>query len=149
MKHIFTKYKLQLIKESSSKYEVNRKIENPSDIDKVVREVMELDKEAEEVLSILALNTKHEVIGIFEVSRGTIDGSLVSVREIFKRLFLVNAKNFVVVHNHPSGCNEPSRDDFSIFNILKTASKVLGITMLDFAIIGNELCSFRDENLYD
>ena len=114
MKHIIPSYRLQLIKESSKKYEVENVITNPKHIREIAEKVLELNKNAEEALCILALNNKNKVTGTFEVSRGTINPSLVSPREIFKRLMLLNSAKFIALHNHPNGIAIPSFSDMQV-----------------------------------
>lgn len=147
MKHIFTSYRLNLVKENSAMYEVENKISNPKDIEKIAREVLELDKNAEEVLIILALNMKNKVIGTFEVSRGDIGTSIASPREIFKRLILLNAAKFVTLHNHPSGDTKPSESDFRIAKILNDAAEIMMLEQLDFCILGDDIFSFKAHDM--
>ena len=145
MKHIFTNYKLELVKEESKKYEVDNVIESPDDIYNVCKNILRLDKQAEEVLQILALNNKNKVIGLFEVSRGSIDSSICNPREIFKRLLLINASKFILAHNHPSGDETPSKDDILIAQHIKQCGDLLNIELLDFCVIGKKLYSFKSE----
>ena len=58
-------------------------------------------------------DTKNKIIGFHEVSRGTIDQSLASPREVFKRALINNAPKIILAHNHPSGELEPSNADKS------------------------------------
>ena len=147
MKHIFTSYKLELVKEKSGKYEIENVISSPKDICMIAKNVLRLDKQSEEVLCVLALDIKNKVVGIFEVSRGTLDYSVVSPREIFKRLILINAHCFVVIHNHPSGNEEPSLDDKEIAKCLNECGDMMKIQQLDFCIVGNKLYSFKENNI--
>lgn len=147
MAHIFQKYRLQMIKESSTKYDLNNTISIPEDIEHIAREILELDKNAEEVFCIMALDTKNKVIGLTEVSRGTINNTIVNPREVCKRLLLMNAIKYIALHNHPSGRVEPSEDDIQICNILSNAGKMIDIELLDFCIIGDGFLSFKRNNL--
>ena len=47
---------------------------------------------------MLCLSTKHRVIAFHEVSRGTLDSTLVHPREVFKAALLANAAAIVVAH---------------------------------------------------
>jgi DNA repair protein RadC len=62
-----------------------------------------LQSEPVEVFAVLLLSTKHNVLGYHEVSRGTLDSSLVHPREVFKAAILANASAVILAHNHPSG----------------------------------------------
>jgi len=95
-----------------------------------------LQDEPAEVFAILCVTTKHRVIAYHEVSRGTLDSTLVHPREIFKAV-LANAAAIVAAHNHPSGDPTPSPDDLELTHRLAAAGDVLGIPMLDHIIIGD------------
>ena len=135
---VFTKYKLELIKEESHKYEVDTKISKPQDLVDVLNLVCRINNNTEEVMLLLTLNTKNVITGWFEVSRGSIDASIVHPREIFKRALTNNATSIVVAHNHPSGDPNPSKEDINITNRLKECGKLLGIDLIDHIIIGDE-----------
>lgn len=92
---------------------------------------------SEEQFVALHLNCRHEVIGLHEVSKGTIASSLVHPREVFKAAVLANSFAILVCHNHPSGSElEPSRDDLSTTEMLIKAGEMIGISVLDHIIIG-------------
>ncbi len=135
---VFTKYKLELIKEESHKYEVDTKISKPQDLVDVLNLVCRINNNTEEVMLLLTLNTKNVITGWFEVSRGSIDTSIVHPREIFKRALTNNATSIVVAHNHPSGDPNPSKEDINITNRLKECGKLLGINLIDHIILGDE-----------
>ena len=138
MAKIMTKYKLELVKEESHKYEVETKISCPKDIYEVLTKVCRIQCNAEEVFILITLNTKNIVTGYFEVHRGTINTSLVHPREVFKRALLNNASNIMVAHNHPSGDPNPSKEDIQITERLKEAGNLLGINLLDHIIVGED-----------
>lgn len=138
MAKIMTKYRLELVKEESHKYEVETKISCPKDIYEVLTKVCRIQYNAEEVFILITLNTKNIVTGYFEVHRGTINTSLVHPREIFKRALLNNASNIIVAHNHPSGDPNPSKEDIQITERLKEAGNLLGINLLDHIIVGED-----------
>ncbi|MEG0844277.1 JAB domain-containing protein [Clostridium sp.] len=145
---IFTKYKVELIKEKSSRYSIDRKIKGPEDVFKIAKEVLEIHKEPEEVLYVLALDIKSNVIGIHEVSRGSVSTSIVHPREIMKRLILNNAAKFILIHNHPSNEVEPSNEDKNVTDRLKDVGQIIGIELVDHVIIGDAYYSFKENN-YD
>lgn len=138
MKHIFRKYSLQLVKETSAKYEIENKISTPNDIAKVFSGVLNLEKQPEEVLVLATLNTKNVVTGLFEVSRGTVNSSLASPREILKRAILDNASSIIIAHNHPSGCSKPSSNDIEVTKRIAECGDLLDIKLLDHVIVCEE-----------
>lgn len=133
------KFSLQLVKESNAKYELeSNKINAPVDASDLIREVFQMDKQCEEILALICLDTKNKVIGCFEVSRGTLNSGLIHPREIFKRAIVQNSASIIIGHNHPSGDPSPSNEDINITNRLKEVGKIVGIELLDHVIIGEK-----------
>lgn len=137
MRHIFTKYKLQYVKEETGLYEVSKTIKNTKDIYNILRDIIKLNEEAEEVLFLIVLNTKNSVTGFFEVSRGNISSSIVHPREILKRVILLNGVSFILAHNHPSGDPKASSVDIEMTKNIKYASNLMNINFLDHIIVGD------------
>src|SRR5437773_1629885 len=96
-----------------------------------------LQDEPTEVFAILCLTTKHRVIAYHEVSRGTLDSTLVHPREVFKAALLANAAAIIVCHNHPSGDPTPTADDVEVTRRLVAAGQVVGIEVLDHVVVGD------------
>ena len=91
----------------------------------------------EEHFVAIHLNAKHEVIGLHEVSHGTLSTSLVHPREVFKAALVANSFAILVCHNHPSGSTlVPSSEDFATTKQLLQAGKLLGVAVVDHLIIG-------------
>jgi DNA repair protein RadC len=97
-----------------------------------------LEHEASEVFIVLCLDTRAALIGCHEVSRGTLNTTLVHPREVFKVAVLANAAAVVVAHNHPSGDERPSSDDAALTSRLCAAGRLIGVTVLDHIIIGHD-----------
>ena len=127
---------LCLVKEKTYKKEVCAS--TPSEVADFFINNIKLKYAAEEYVYILALNTRCNIIGVFEISHGTIDASICSPREIFIRLLLCGAKQFIFVHNHPSGYTEPSTSDKSTCKQLSESGKILNVPMVDFLIVGKK-----------
>lgn len=91
----------------------------------------------EEHFISLHLNAKNEVIGLHEVSHGTLSSSLVHPREVFKAALLGNSYAILVCHNHPSGAAiTPSKEDLETTRQLLSAGKILGVSVVDHLIVG-------------
>ena len=104
---------------------------------------------AEELFVSLHLNARHEVIGVHEVSHGTVSASLVHPREVFKAALLANSHAIIVCHNHPSGSRLlASREDLSTTAQLLKAADVLGVAILDHLIVGrgSQVYSIRENH---
>ena len=94
-------------------------------------------KEKEELV-VAYLYTKCQMIKDMMITSGTINQSLFSIREIFVQALRFNAVNIVIVHNHPSGNSEPSKDDIISTKKICEAGQLIGLTVLDHIIIGDK-----------
>jgi len=111
-------------------------IQSPGDVEDLLRP---LRHATEEHFVSLHLNAKHEVVGLHEVSHGTLSTSLVHPREVYKAALVANSYAILVCHNHPSGSVlKPSREDIDTTEQLIEASRVLGVGLLDHLILGPE-----------
>ena len=79
-----------------------------------------------EVFVVLFLDTRHRVITIEEMFRGTIDGASVYAREVVREALARNAAAVILAHNHPSGMAEPSVADRALTARLKEALELVG-----------------------
>ncbi len=143
---------LKVVKEKEVNYNgnwENKKINGPEKVVEVAINVLELHEQAEESFYIFTLDTKNQINGIFEVSRGSLNASIVHPREVFKRALMQNANCIMLLHNHPSGDPKPSTEDINITNRLKDAGDLLGIKVLDHIIIGDKIryISFKEKRL--
>lgn len=143
----FTKYKVELVKENAVNYGgQDFKVSDAYQLYKAMCDIYHIDRQTEEVLYVVCVDIKLKIIGVHEVSRGTIDASLVNQREVFKRVLLNNAAKIFIVHNHPSGVSTPSNADFVVTEKIERAGKLLDITLLDHIIVGDgEYYSFKEQ----
>ncbi|MBW3605488.1 MAG: JAB domain-containing protein [Actinobacteria bacterium] len=86
---------------------------------------------------LVALDTRHRIIGTAIVSIGTAANTFLAPREVFRDALLLGASAVVVAHNHPSGDPSPSDDDLRITRRLARAGETLGIDLLDHMIVGD------------
>jgi DNA repair protein RadC len=137
-----------VVKENGGRYDIDKTINNPIAARNLFIEVAELDKRTEEVFVMATIDVRNKVTGLFEVSTGTLNSSLVTPREVFKRAILQNAAGIVLAHNHPSGNIDASSDDINITKKLVKSGKILGVNVVDHIIIGNEgdYSSMKEEN---
>jgi len=134
-----------LVREKVGRYELPKAIRSPEDAYKAITTLTNVQEEAQEVFGILILNTKNKVVAVHEVSRGTLNSSVVHPREIFKPAVLHNAAGIVCFHNHPSGDTVPSKEDIEVTERLVAAGEILGIIVMDHIIVGDDdYTSLRD-----
>lgn len=129
-------YHTMLVKEKSIDYE--ERINNPKEIAELMRKILEMDMLGEEHCYMLALNNKNRILGVFLISKGTINQSIISAREVFMRALLVGASHIILCHNHPSKDCTPSNNDFMTTKRFKEAGELMGIPLLDHLIIGGD-----------
>jgi DNA repair protein RadC len=100
----------------------------------------------QESFFLLILNSRNQVMKKVEISRGTLDASMVHPREVFREAIRESASSVIFYHNHPSGDPHPSRADILITERLKKSGEVLGIKVLDHIIMGEDgFYSFADQ----
>ncbi len=129
--------------EESSKPSIIRCPEDASQL--VMNDMRFLDREH---FRILLLNTKNHVLGIESVSVGNLNTTIVHPREIFKSSIRRSAAAVILVHNHPSGDPEPSKEDCEITKRLCDAGELLGIKVLDHIIVGDrKFVSLKERQL--
>jgi len=88
-----------------------------------------------EVVAVLVLSVKQELMAIYEVAIGDQNGVAVTVQHVVKVPLLVGGASVVLVHNHPSGDAFPSSQDMEFTKQCKAGLKCVGIALLDHVII--------------
>lgn len=108
----------------------------------------DLRHRATECFVLLSLNGKGALVGEKILSMGTVNASLASPREIFLEAFKQKAVSILMLHNHPSGDATPSRQDIELTGRIKKSGELLGITLVDHIIIGdNTYVSLKEREL--
>ncbi len=120
----------------AARHRKGQAIENPAQTQAYLR--LRLAERPNEVFVCLFLDTRHRVIAVKELFRGTIDGASVHPREVVRRALQVNAAALIVAHNHPSGVAEPSQADLRITQHLKQALALVDVRMLDHVVVATE-----------
>lgn len=102
----------------------------------------------QETLYCMMLDTKNHFIGDVQISKGTVNASLVTPREIFLAALSYHAVYIILVHNHPSGNCSPSSEDLRVTRRIEAAGEIVGISLLDHIIIGDlTYFSLRQEGM--
>ena len=145
---ILKKYDVRLVQEHSGLYELEKQITSSKQASEICRELYDLEHLPYEKLVMFTLDNQHNVVGCFEVSRGTVDEASVYPREIVTRALLTNAKAVILSHNHPGGSTSPSMEDINITSKIKDILEMLDIKLLDHIIIGHdETYSMADDGI--
>ena len=93
--------------------------------------------EEQEKLLLIMLNSKGKLLGEEVISKGTVNATIISPREIFLCALRHHAVSIILLHNHPSGNPEPSEADIRLTDRVKHSGELLGIELLDHIIIGD------------
>lgn len=133
---------------AKSSYEETISFTDPASIARYYMEEMRHEKQ--EVMKLLMLNSKAKLIGEADVSKGTVNASVITPRELFIEALQKNAVSIVIMHNHPSGDPNPSREDLLTTKRILEAGRLIGIELLDHIVIGNNCyVSFREKGLLE
>jgi DNA repair protein RadC len=89
-----------------------------------------------ENFQVIFLNTRKRLIGVENISQGTLDTLLVHSRQVFGPAIAKRAAAVILVHNHPSGDPTPSEQDIRVTRDLIRAGQLLRIEVLDHVILG-------------
>lgn len=100
-----------------------------------------------EEFGVLVLDTRNRLKRLEVVSKGTLNGSLVHPREVYREAAIQQAAAIIAFHNHPSGDPMPSSEDRALTQRLCQAGKILGIDLLDHVILAaGRYWSFKEHN---
>lgn len=149
-----------IIKEFSIKYDngniltpyVNRIFENYIDNTKDMNEISSMMIEnydiphlTEEYSFVIGyLNNK--ILGVYPMSKGTDSSCPMNIRMIFKFLLLIGANGFVVIHNHPCGDLNMSKNDIDVTRAINEAANYMDFNFIDHIIIAkNDYIGIKDK----
>lgn len=96
-----------------------------------------LKYDRQEQFVVAFLDTKNKVIGRKTIFKGTLNGTVVHAREVYREAIVRSSASIVVAHQHPSGNPSPSEEDIDVTKSLVKAGESIGIKLLDHIIIGN------------
>lgn len=89
-----------------------------------------------ERVRVLHLNSRNMLIRDDHMGDGSIDEAAIYTREVVKRAVALGSASLILVHNHPSGSPEPSRQDIAITRQIIEATRPIGVAVHDHVIIG-------------
>ena len=134
MAYRLPRYRVTLVREGSVSNN-NNHIRTPEDVVNILS--ADYDAAVVEMAQMLALDTKNKIIGIFTISTGSLNASIIHPRDIFQRAILSNAASVILAHNHPSGDPTPSSEDIELTNKLVQVGKMMDLPILDHVVIGD------------
>ena len=118
-----------------SKRELGVQIRTGDDVFNVIKE--DLNYEIQEKFLALFLDTRKKIIDKKVIFVGTVNGSNITPRDVFREGVKCNATSMIIAHNHPAGSINPSREDIELTKDFVFLGKMMGITITDHIIISN------------
>ena len=103
-----------------------------------------------EVLILVMLNRKKQIIREMTKYRGTAQSLSFDFKEILSDLLESKCSSFILLHNHPDGSTKPSENDVISTFIIREKAEEFGIHLFDHVIIyKNGYYSFRENNHFE
>ncbi len=145
-KAVSVKAAIEMGRRMAQESQLKVQIKSPDDVKDIVMEEMRyFDREH---FRVIYLDRKGGMLEMQDISVGGLHSSIVHPREVFKVAVKKSAASLILVHNHPSGDPTPSQEDVEITRRLIEAGNIMGITVLDHIIIGdNTYCSLKSKGL--
>lgn len=121
-----------------------KKLNKPEDVISYVSEYYApyLRDSEKEIFNVILLDIKNKPIDNIEISKGSVNATVVDPKEIVKVASLKSASSIILVHNHPSGETTPSENDIELTERIQEACKLIGVKVLDHIIIGKNKDDF-------
>ena len=99
----------------------------------------------QENVKMLLLNSSNTILGVYDVSRGGINSTVIDLRLVLSVALKCLASSIILVHNHHSGNINPSEQDREFTKKIKSACKFLEIQLFEHIIITRyDYFSFAD-----
>lgn len=122
--------------------------DSASKVTGLLNATVHLGNQAEEYTYVVAMNVRCRILGIFEISHGTSDSAFIRPREVLIRTLLCGATNLILIHNHPSQNVHPSNEDIRVFQRMKNACSLVGVSLVDNIIIAaDHYFSFNEKDM--
>lgn len=103
---------------------------------------------AQEILSVLTLNSQLIFDSFVVIAIGGVNASHAKPVDVLKPAILSNSPGLILIHNHPSGIPEPSKDDIEFTVNLKKACELMGLELYDHIIISDQkFYSFKKQGV--
>ena len=90
----------------------------------------------QEMFFVFHLDIQNRVFFTENVAIGTLNSCQVDPRLVFRTAIKRSTARIILAHNHPSGCVDPSSEDYSVTARMMIAGKIAGIEILDHVVVG-------------
>ena len=94
---------------------------------------------------LLSLDGQNGLKSARRVAQGGLHGCALTPKDVLRPALRAAASAIILLHNHPSGCAEPSAEDIEMTRQLSLASHTLGIALIDHVIVARRAaCSLAE-----
>ncbi len=98
----------------------------------------------------LLLNSANELIAEVDLEFGTVNRTQVYPRNLVEKVIAHSASGVILVHNHPGGKLEPSREDIALTKKLTRLGNDMDFRVLDhFIVTENDVLSLKQSGMLD
>ena len=135
VKAIRLKAAFEISKRLSKPLNYEMTVTSSKDVAKIFME--ELRYEKREIVKVVILNNKNQIMRIADVSLGGTNYAVIEPKDILIEPLKMGAKKIILLHNHPSGNPTPSAEDYQVTKRIKLCAEMMGIDLLDHLVIGD------------
>ena len=111
---------------------------SPYKLKEMLVQYFKVYEDEKERFIVMMFDTQLKLIGINLVSVGCLNSVQVHMREMFRAAILCGANAIMTAHNHPSGCLEPSMEDYKLFKRAEDVGAIVGIEVLDNFVVSTK-----------
>lgn len=107
-----------------------------------------LESYNQEVLMIVMLDRKKNILKEKLMYKGTSENFDVDAKEIISEILISKCSKFILIHNHPDGDIFPSDEDIFTTSIIESSAANFKLKLVDHVIIGkNDYYSLQENKL--
>lgn len=107
-----------------------------------------LENYSQEVLLIVMLDRKRNILKEKLMYKGTSENFNVEAKEILSEILVSKCSKFILIHNHPDGDVFPSEEDIFTTSYIETSAEPFKLKLLDHIIIGkNDYYSLQENKM--
>lgn len=132
---------------SGRQHSIKPTLRTPKDVAGIFMSQMRYLKQ--EHLKAAYLDIKNRLLNQRTISIGTLDSSIIHPRDIFRHAVDLPCAAVILIHNHPTGDPEPSKEDIQVTTRIIKAGEIMGVPLLDHIIIGDgRYISLKEKNIF-
>lgn len=138
LKNFTTWAEIQVVYKTKVKPSERIAIKSSQSAYEIFKEMFEENMDHFEKFAVIMLNRANKVIGVYTLSSGGIDSTVLDPRMLFQIALKANSSSLILGHNHPSGNLTPSESDIVMTRQIKQGGDLLQIRLLDHIVVTSE-----------